>query len=564
MTGCDRVTSAHRQPAGEALFFWVRWRMWRAGIRALWQAPAKLVVMTITWTVLLAGLSTLCDHGVRFIYNSPGFGPFLLSRLWYLLLFVILAMLGISQVASAYSTFIRAPETRWWMVLPVSARTLCRVKWVESSVYSAWAVLLLLLPLTMAYVRVLNQPLYLVAAIGGLVFVPLLGIMTAISTIGLLVWLRCCSRFVVRGEWIPLGFVVASIGFFWLLGEQRSTGQQDVWFVALQALLPRMRIAMSGWLPSRWAATAMLAWLEGRRVECAVYTALLWTTLFVAWRVLDHLSAALLWPVLRQHAQPALGEAAPARRGKGHAPWWVRHPLLACLTKDALLAGRDPMQWSQAVMFFGLLGAYFANIHRIAQLSVDPQWRIGIAALNLACTLLVFGSLAVRFLFPQMSLEGRNLWLVRIVPRGVRQLFVSKLAFYGMAAVVIIECLLGLSMAQLGVPLTLRWWLALVGVMAAATIVGLTVGLGAWWMDPTSQDAVRMVSSSNGALVLVFVLAYVGCVVAALVLAWLSWLVGAWARLGFISLGLTAISALVCVLSIRLGLARLERLESAV
>jgi ABC-2 type transport system permease protein len=239
----------------------------------------------------------------------------------------------------------------------------------------------------------------------------------------------------------------------------------------------------------------------------------------------------------------------------------MRRPFDASLMKDLLLITRDPIQWTQAAVFFGLLGAYFANLHRVTQIVLEPSWQIGIASLNLACTLLVFGSLAVRFIFPQMSLEGRSLWLVRIAPDGVRQLMQTKLVVYGVIAFVIIEGLLGLSIQQLDVPLTIRWWLAAMGAMVAMAIVGMTVGLGARWIDPSAQNAARVVSSSNGAFVLLLMLVYVGCMVAALVLAWTSWATHAYGVVTGVGAGVALLSLAAGWVPVRLGLARLERLD---
>ena len=99
-------------------------------------------------------------------------------------------------------------------------------------------------------------------------------------------------------------------------------------------------------------------------------------------------------------------------------------------------------------------------------------------------------------------------------------------------------------------------------MLAALTIVGLTVGSGAWWIDPSAQDAARVVSSSSGALALVLVLMYVGCVVGALVAAWTSWATGAYGWLVVTSLGLVLVSVLAGWLPVRMGFSRLERLIS--
>ena len=139
-----------RLPAGVRLFYWVRLRAWQRGLRDLIRAPVKLAVVVAMWSLLLIGVYALSYRGIRFVYDTTGLGPFLLSRLWFLFLFVVIIMLAVSQFASAHSTLVRAAETRYWMTLPVSARTLCRAKWTESSFYSAWAVAVSVLPVCLA------------------------------------------------------------------------------------------------------------------------------------------------------------------------------------------------------------------------------------------------------------------------------------------------------------------------------------------------------------------------------------------------------------------------------
>jgi hypothetical protein len=559
------MTPDVRAPRGGlALFWWVRARVWRRGLAALAREPVKLAVILSTWSALLAGIYALAYQGVRFVYDTAGLGPFLLSRLWFFFLFIVFLMLVVSQLVSAYSTLVRAPETRCWMALPVSARALCRAKWLESSAYNAWAVLLLALPLCLAYFVVLKRPLWLGGVLIGAALLPLLGIAASLSTLLLLAWLRWLSRLVIRKELVPAGLLLACGAFFWLIGERQDEAPSDIWFLALQGLLPRMQIAMAEWLPSRWAAAALDAMVHDRWTEFGRYVALLWTTALVCWRLLDHAAACLLVPVLQRHMQP-LHERQAGSAGRlpaGFAVrWWMRRPLSAALVKDALLAGRDAMQWSQTVVFFGLLGVYFANIHRFAHFSGDPSWRIGIASLNLASTLLVFGSLAVRFVFPQTSLEGRALWLLRVAPGGTRRLLLAKFSLYGVLAAAIIEGLLWLSAGRLGVAPGIRWWLAGVGMVSALALVGLTVGLGAAWVDPSAQDAARVISSSSGALVLVLMLGYVGAVIAALVLGWADWSAGTAARLYGASAGLAVVSAVAGWVPMRRGLERLERLD---
>ena len=531
---------------------------WKAVLRA----PVKLLVMTVTWAALLVGGYALALWGFRFVYRAAGVGPFLLDRLWYLLLFVVLLMLVVSQAVTAYGTLIRSPETSWWLSLPMPARGIQRAKWLESSAYSAGAVLVFLLPVVLAYLRALAKPWWMLASIPVLLL-PLLAIATAVSTILLLLWLRWIGRVPIRREIIPVAFLIICGILFWALGERSQSQGQEVWFVALQTLLPRMRVANALWLPSAWMAKALGAWINARWVEVGSYTALLWTTALVCVRLLDHVAAGILLPVLRSAQDGVVRESTPAAASPGTAvaSWWSRTPFTACLVKDLYLLLRDPTQWSQGLVFFGILGIYFANLQRLTAIAVEPTWRIGVGSLNLACTLLVFGALVVRFVFPQVSLEGRRLWLVQITPGGLRTLLAAKLVCYSTVGLLIVESLLALSSTRLQIPPAVFWWLLVVGALASIGLVGLSVGFGALLIDPTATDAARVVSSSSGALTLLVMLFYVGGVSWTLVVAWSGWVAHGARGLLLPGLGLMVGSAAFGGLPVRQGLKRLERLE---
>jgi hypothetical protein len=143
----------------------------------------------------------------------------------------------------------------------------------------------------------------------------------------------------------------------------------------------------------------------------------------------------------------------------------------------------------------------------------------------------------------------------------MRWLFFAKLSLYWAVALVIVEGLLALSAHRLEIHPAIQWWLLGVGFVSSLSLVGLTVGLGAAWIDPTAQDAARVVSSSRGALALVLMLGYVGCVAWAMVLAWTSWHRGRPEGMLLASVTLGGISLLAGWLPVRRGLARIERLD---
>ncbi len=98
-------------------------------------------------------------------------------------------------------------------------------------------------------------------------------------------------------------------------------------------------------------------------------------------------------------------------------PW--SPPAAALVLKDARLFWRDPAQWIQFMIFFGLLCIYVLNLRNVAFNFQSPFWETMISYLNLAASSLTLSTLTTRFVFPQFSLEGRLLWIVG--PRAHRR-----------------------------------------------------------------------------------------------------------------------------------------------
>jgi hypothetical protein len=89
---------------------------------------------------------------------------------------------------------------------------------------------------------------------------------------------------------------------------------------------------------------------------------------------------------------------------------------------------RDSTQWSQLVLLAVLLVVYVANVRYLPLNGegVTVLLRNLIPFLNLALAGFVLASIAARFVFPSVSLEGRALWLLRSSPLPMGELLWAK------------------------------------------------------------------------------------------------------------------------------------------
>src|SRR5207253_8433210 len=96
--------------------------------------------------------------------------------------------------------------------------------------------------------------------------------------------------------------------------------------------------------------------------------------------------------------------------------------------KELRVFFRDTTQWSQLLLLAVLVVVYVFNI-KFLPLKGDGMTfflRNVVPFLNLVLAGFVLASIAARFIFPSVSLEGRTLWLLKSSPLSTTQLLWAK------------------------------------------------------------------------------------------------------------------------------------------
>ncbi|NJL30010.1 MAG: hypothetical protein HC897_20010 [Thermoanaerobaculia bacterium] len=243
-------------------------------------------------------------------------------------------------------------------------------------------------------------------------------------------------------------------------------------------------------------------------------------------------------------------------------------PLAALVAKDLKLFWRDPAQWSQFLVFFGIMAFYIANLGGARTVAAQPFWRGWAAVLNTTACMLILSTLTTRFVYPLVSLEGRRLWMIGLAPLSRRRIVWQKFWLsVGTTAVFTV----GLALASAWA-LDLDWPLRLlsVGSVAATTFAlsGLAVGLGSLYPNFQEENPARIVSGLGGTLTFLLSVLYVALVAMAQTVlfqwprlepylpkgafGWVSATVAAW---------IVVLTLAVCLVPMKLGLRHFERVE---
>jgi ABC-2 type transport system permease protein len=333
-----------------------------------------------------------------------------------------------------------------------------------------------------------------------------------------------------------------------------------------------IRFSRNPLLPSYWLSTGILE-LSMRHHERSIFFFLMIVANVFFLVCLAHsMSSRLLlrgWHVSQGLRSARRYEVHGAvDRFVGLLLFFADRNIRLIVAKDLKSFLRDPVQWSQFLIFFGLLAIYFLNLRTFAYEDRDVVWKNLIAQMNLLATALTLATFASRFIFPQLSLEGRRFWVVGMAPMGREKILFGKLALSFACTLLIGETLIAISSIMLKTPpmLAILHSVALFGVCLGLS--GLSVGLGAIYPDFTEDNPSKIVSGFGGTLNLVLSLMFVLVVLAAQAAPCFyyfgrlrmtgeefRWMI-VWAMAGIAAISLTA-----CLVPMSMGLRAIKRLE---
>lgn len=560
---------------------WAKRRISRHTLASVRQeSKLKVTFVFLSSLVLLGGLFQLSRLGFHlfetFGAEVLGSGELSLSdivmaRLLAVFALALFVMLIFSNVLVAYQTLYRAREMTYLVHSPIATHELFLGRFVECVSFSSWASAFLGAPVMLAYGLETGASWVFYLALIAFYF-PFVTLPAALGSMVTMLLVRFLAR-LKQAAWVGLGLLVTVVMF--TVFRQRFRLPDLSSASDLQTLVETLGRTQSPYLPSQWAAQGVLEAATGDWGEagfyflllCANALLLLWLATLLAERVFYSGWSDLVGGDEGRNTGPVRGPLRHLERLLSP----LREPYRSLVIKDIRLFWRDPAQWAQFVLFFGILALYVANLRSMAgsgAVADQEIWRAGRTLLNLGASMLILASLTTRFIFPLISLEGRRFWILGLAPLSRRQIVWQKLWLSVATLSVFTVSLAALSAYQLRLdPLA---GLLSVGGMITTTFAlsGLAVGLGSLYPNFQEDNPARVVSGMGGTLNFLLSMVYIVLVLAgeAVILMWSrigeSLVPGSfpWA-LGSVSLWIVLLTFLMGYLPLRLGLRHLEGVE---
>ncbi|HEU5256611.1 MAG TPA: hypothetical protein VFU28_11515 [Vicinamibacterales bacterium] len=426
-----------------------------------------------------------------------------------------LAFLTFSGIVTGLSTFFLSDDLRLLLTAPIASRRLFYARFAKTVAQSSWMVVVFIAPvlLGVGVVRCAPVSFYVTSA---LTIVPFAIIPVAVGTASTLLLVNVFPARRARDLLMLMGFLfVGSVVILlrMLRPEQlmhaESLPDLTGFFSSLQSPLTPL-------LPSFWAGELVFASLKGGWDP--MHAGAIWSTALaccVGLRVADE----------RWHfsGYSRSQEAPKARfahfRGvdliAGRLPLSpVRKQLFI---KDVKIFLRDVSQWSQLLLLLALVLIYLYNF-RVLDLGRIPYMSGFVknvyALLNLGMAGFVLATVAVRFVFPMVSAEGRAFWLVRKSPLEMREFLWSKFWIGLIPVLLLAETLTVAANELLDVDPFLKSVAAVAILFLSFALVGLATGLGARYPRFTADNPSDVSGSYGGVAFMVIAVLLVIAIIA--------------------------------------------------
>ena len=472
---------------------------------------------------LLGGIGALFWAGIFFISirvlnyfkGIEDIGYLVAQKLLSMMMITIFSLLIFSAILAVLSKLYLSKDLPLIHSMPVLRHRIFIARWFESTIDSAWMVMVYSLPVLIAYGIVFDVGAIFYVSLP-LVLFPLIFFASGVSAILVLIAVLIVPAGRIKTLFVFLGLILFIILYlaFRLLRPERLVDPEA--FSTVLVYIQLLNAPSVPYLPSTWAFDALRTYMKGELWPAIFHTALAWSGTAFVYFVLIIVSEKIYFRGLSA-TQTARERLFRINKSGGFYFRFLPGPLSAFITKEIKTFFRDQTQWSQIFLIGALVVIYIYNF-KVLPLERSPMkteyLQNLLSFMNMGLVAFVLIAVAARFAYPAVSIEGESFWLVQTTPISMRQYLWIKFFVYFLPLLFFAELLIiGTNILLKVTPLMMVLSIVTIFLMVPG-IVCLGIGLGAAYPDFKSENPSQSVTSMGGLLFMVLGAGYAGAVIA--------------------------------------------------
>ncbi len=446
-----------------------------------------------------------------YVLDSTRTGLYLFHRFISMMLFVFFVAVNMGNIIVSYSTLYRSAEVSYFMTKPIPHVTVFLHKFLDNFFYSSTTLFLVAFAVILGYGTYFGYPWYFYVGTLLFVIVPFMFLAALVAVLVLMAIMRLAGRFgfrTVMGGLFTLyfGFVVL---FFRSSNPVQLIERVNRFYPNVDSYLSQLDPGFLSYLPSHWVSEYLFFLARGEVERGLSSAALLLCTVVALFGLVMLLASKFYYRSwLVSLAIQASGSAPydPEKLGlvDFRANGLLRGKLEALLKREYLTFVREPSQLIHLIVMVILTGLFVVSIGNL-------NLRVRVTDIQLVTYLVLYAfggflisSVALRFVYPALSLEGNAFWVVRSAPVRPEYLVALKLVIgfvlvFGLALVVSLASNLPFTRFSGRLPI-LPWFGVFSAFWMSLAVVSLHLGLGGFFALYSEKNPIRIASTQGATL----------------------------------------------------------------
>jgi ABC-2 type transport system permease protein len=467
------------------------------------------------------------SEATRFMLDHTHTGLYLFHTFISMLLFVFFIAVNLGNVIVSYSTLYRSMEVSFLLTKPISFTTIFVLKFLDNFFYSSTTLFLGAFMMLLGYGSYFGYPLYYLTGVMLFVLVPFMFLSACLAVLILMAIMNLAGRIGFRKVMAGL----FTIYFFFIYIFFNSSNPMRL-VEKLNSFIPNMDTYLEQstpeflrYLPNQWVADFLYYSARGEMIHALPYAGILLFVTASAFCVCLFVAHRFYYRSWLISLQVKSTVQAPADSSRKHFFDFRSQSIFSSqievlLKKEILTFFRETSQWMHLVVMIILTGLFSVSVSNL-------NLRLHVFDMHLIVYLVLFtfggfmvGSLALRFVFPLIGLEGQAFWTIRTSPIKEKKIFLVKFMM-GFLIVLILAEYISISS---NIPFTkiaemrplLLWFGIFSAFWISLTTVTLNLGFGGYFANYFEHNPIRAASTQGATLTFLVTIVYL-IVLAALV-----------------------------------------------
>ena len=463
-----------------------------------------------------AGAYVFSHEVTRYLLEQTQTGLFLFHRFISMMLFVFFVAVNLGNIVVSFATLYKSPEVNYLLTKPMGYTSVFVLKFLDNFLYSSTTLFLVAFMVLLGYGTYLGYSWPAIVGLLVFVLVPYMFLSACLAVLILMGLMKSASRWGFRKVMSTVALVYFSFiyVFFKFSNPIKLVEQVGEYYPNFNLYLAHLDPSFAKYLPNHWVSEFLFWTARGDFLKGLPYALLLLAVtaaafvlvLIVAqrfyyrsWMIASTISSR------RRGVAPrsALKFLPDFRKASRLAP-----QLDALLKRDFHLFFREPSQWIHFSLMLVLISVFVLSIRRLEFVQDVPEIPAFTYLVLFAFGGFLLAALALRFVFPMLSLEGRPFWIILSAPVKLRRIYRIKLGI-GVAVLttlgIVVSLFSNLPFIRLAAqsPLLMviggvtTFWLSL-------AMVSLNLGLGGFFANYQEKNPIRIASSQGATLTFMF------------------------------------------------------------